>query len=210
MRITRHTAQELIVVDSAIGLSVFLCIASLLLFYMATRPGKIGALFGGCLFLLGAVICLRKTAFTFDAGEQRVRWQGRKFLKTEKGVIPFSEITGIGTETSFGSSSANTYRLTILTRSGLVPLAYTYGGNKQEYASIRETIMTFLHLEAPGPKTDSRPDAASPIDEASVRSLLKQGRKVDAISLIRSSTHVGLTEAVRIVKDIDERMDATQ
>lgn len=210
MRITRHTAQELVVVDSALGLSVFLSIASLLLFYMATRPGKIGALFGGCLFLLGALVCLRKTVFTFDAGEQRVRWQGRKFLKTENGVIPFSEITGIGTETSFGSSSANTYRLTILTRSGLVPLAYTYGGNKQEYASLRETIMSFLHLEAPVTKTESQPDADSAIDEESVRSLLKQGRKIDAISLIRSSTHVELTEAVRIVKDIDERMNATR
>ena len=197
-------------VDSAMGMSAFLFLASLPLFYVATRPGKIGALFGACLFLLGAVIWFRKTTFTFDAGEQRVRWQGRKVLKVERGIIPFSEITGIGTETTFGSSGSNTYRLTILTRSGLVPLAYTYGGNQERYASIREEILRFLHIEVPAPRagTGQSASGATAIDEASVRSLLSQGRKIDAIALVRRSANTGLTEAVRIVDEIDEKMKA--
>ena len=210
MRITRHTAHELVVVDSALGISAILFVASLPLFYAATRPGKIGALFGACLFLLGAVVWIRKTTFTFDAGEQRVRWQGRKVLKTENGVIPFSEITGIGTEATFGSGGSNTYRLTILTRNGLVPLAYTYGGNQQKYASTREEILRFLHLEATVPKADQRPEDKPAIDEISVRSLLGQGRKIDAISLVRNSAHLGLTEAVKIVEEIGERMKAAK
>jgi hypothetical protein len=210
MRITRHTAQELVVVDSALGISAVLFLASLPLFYVATRPGKIGALFGACLFLLGAVVWIRKTTFTFDAGEQRVRWHGRKVLRVENGVIPFSEITGIGTETTFGSNGGNTYRLTILTRGGLVPLAYTYGGNQQKYVSVREEIMRFLHLEAPEPNAVPRPDVAAAIDETSVRSLLSQGRKIDAVSLVRSSAHLGLTEAVRLVEEIDGRMRAAR
>ena len=211
MRIARHTAQELVVVDSAIGMSVFLFVASLPLFYIATRPGKIGALFGACLFLLGAVVWFRKTTFTFDASEQQVRWHGRKVLKVERGIIPFNEITGIGTETTFGSSGSNTYRLTILTRSGLVPLAYTYGGNQENYASIREEILRFLKLEV---LTASRATAAqaargaAAIDEASVRSLLSQGRKIDAIALVRSSAGTGLTEAAKIVEGVEERMKA--
>jgi hypothetical protein len=208
MRITRHTAQELVVVDSALGISAVLFLASLPLFYAATRPGKIGALFGGILFLLGAVVWIRKTTFIFDAGEQRVRWQGRKILKVENGVIPFGEITGIGTEATFGSNGSNTYRLTILTRGGLVPLAYTYGGNQQSYASVREEIMRFLHLEAPETKAVPGPEGAAAIDETSVRSLLSQGRKIDAVSLVRSSGHLGLTEAVRLVEEIDGRMKA--
>ncbi len=208
MRITRHTAQELVVVDSALGISAVLFLASLPLLYVATRPGKIGALFGACLFLLGAVVWIRKTTFTFDAGEQRVRWQGRKVLKVENGVIPFGEITGIGTETTFGSNGSNTYRLTIVTRAGLVPLAYTYGGNRQKYVSVREEIMRFLHMEAPEPKDAPRPEGAVGIDEASVRSLLSQGRKIDAVSLVRSSAGLGLTEAVRLVEEINARMKA--
>jgi hypothetical protein len=208
MRVTRLNAQELVVVDGAVGLSVVLFAASLPLLYVATRPGKIGALFGACLFLLGAIICLRKTTFTFDAGEQRVRWHGRKVLKVESGVIPFGEITGIGTETSLGAD-ANTYRLTILTRSGLVPLAYTFGGNKEKYASMREEILRFLHPEVPASAPDvgsALPSAAQTIDEASVRSLLSQGRKIDAVSLVRTSTHLGLTEAVQLVEEIDQKM----
>ena len=210
MRITRHTAQELVLVDSAVGVSAVLFAASLPLFYAATRPGKIGALFGACLFLLGAVVWFRKTTFTFDAGEQRVRWQGRKVLKVESGVIPFSEITGIGTETTFGSSGSNTYRLTILTRRGLVPLAYTYGGDRERYASIREEILRFLHLEVPAAKAgrDRSMSGAVAIDEESVRSLLRQGRKIDAIALVRGSASIELTEAVRIVEGIDEKMKA--
>jgi hypothetical protein len=212
MRIKSHTDQELVVVDSAVGISATLFIASLPLLYVATRPGKIGALFGACLFLLGALVWFRKTTFTFDASEQRVRWRGRKVLKVESGVVPFSEITGIGTEATFGSHGSNTYRLTILTRSGLVPLAYTYGGNQQNYASIREEILRFLHLEVPAPaaELDPEPQVEAAVDEASVRSLLNQGRKIDAIGLVQSSAHVGLTEAVGIVDQIGEKMRAAQ
>ena len=210
MRITRHTAQELVVVDSALGVSAILFVASVPLFYVATRPGKIGALFAACLFLLGAVVWFHKTIFTFDAGEQRVRWRGRKVLKVENGVIPFSDITGIGTETTFGSDG-NTYRLTILTRSALVPLAYTYSGNQKKYASIREEILRFLHLEVPNPETEARwqPTGSLQIDEASVRSLLSQGRKIEAISLVRSNTQLALIEATRLVEQIDEKMKTT-
>jgi len=212
MRITRHTEQELVVVDSALGVSAVLFAAFLPLFYAATRPGKMGALFGACLFLLGAVVSLRKTTFTFDAGEQRVRWQGRKVLRVERGIIPFSEITGIGTETTFGSNGSNTYRLTILTRTGLIPLAYTYSGNQERYATIRAEILRFLNLEAPAPKARAGQSVSSApaIDEASVRSLLSQGRKIDAISLVRRNAKTGLTEALRIVDEIDEKMKAPQ
>jgi len=42
--------------------------------------------------------------------------------------------------------------------------------------------------------------------ETSIQSLLKQGRKVDAIELVRASQHIGLTEAVNLVNSIDEKM----
>jgi hypothetical protein len=206
MRIVRHTAQELVVVESSLGISAILFAASLPLLYIATLPGKIGALFAASLFLLGAVVWFRKTVFSFDAGEQRVCWRGRKILKAESGVIPFNEITGIGTETTSGSEGS-TYRLTILTRNGMVPLAYTYGGNQQKYASIREEIMSFLNLKSLDSKSELGLRAPG-FDEASVRSLLNQGRRIDAISLVRSSAHLGLSEAVRIVEDIDEKMKA--
>jgi len=37
-----------------------------------------------------------------------------------------------------------------------------------------------------------------------------QGRKIDAIELLRSGEKIGLTEAVNRVKKIDEKMKAAQ
>ena len=209
MRITRQSGLELVVEDSGIALSAVLFICSLPLFYVATLPGKLGALFGACFFLLASLVFLRKTTFVFDAGESSVHWTGRKLLKVTSGDIPFSDVKGIGTETSSGSNGTITYRLTILTPQGPVPLAYMYGGNRQKYESIREAIMLFLHLEMP--TADLHSDLAGDfVDEASVRSLLGQGRKIDAIELVRTSTKIGLTEAVDCVEKIDQKMKTAQ
>jgi ribosomal protein L7/L12 len=49
-----------------------------------------------------------------------------------------------------------------------------------------------------------------PDDEASIRALLQQGRKVDAIKFVRTNYQLDLTEAVDRVNEIDEKMKAAQ
>jgi len=44
----------------------------------------------------------------------------------------------------------------------------------------------------------------------SIRSLLRQGRKIDAISLMRSGSKISLTEAVERVEEIDKSMKAAK
>jgi hypothetical protein len=210
MRIRRQSGQELVVEDSGIALSVVLFLCSLPLFYVSTLPGKLGALFGACFFLLASLVFLRKTTFVFDAGESMVHWKGRKFLKVTRGDIPFKDVTGIGTETAFGSNNSTSYRLTVLTTQGPVPMAFMYGGNREKYESIREAILRFLHPEMPTAVTDRQGHSEPAIDEASIRSLLGQGRKVDAIELVRTSTKVGLTAAVRCVEEVENRMKAAR
>jgi hypothetical protein len=210
MRITRQSGQELVVEDSGLALSALLFVCSLPLFYVATLPGKLGALFGACFFLLAALAFLRKTTFIFNAGESMVHWRGRKVLSVTSGDIPFREVKGIGTETSSGTNGTITYRLTVLTPQGPVPMASMYGGNRQKYESIREAIMRFLHLEMPTAATDSHGDSEPALDEASVRSLLSQGRKIDAIELVRTSTKIGLTAAVHLVEEIEHQMKPAQ
>ena len=98
--------------------------------------------------LLCSVLLLRKTVFSFNAAEGVVHWRRRRLLSVSTGDIPFSEIKGIGTETTSGNNNVTTYRLTILTEKGSVPLSDAYGGNRDKYASIRADLMRFLHLEA--------------------------------------------------------------
>jgi hypothetical protein len=212
MRITRQNEGEMVVEDSGYWLSAILFVASLPLFYVATLHGKVGTVFGGAFFLLCSLLWLRKTVFCFNAAEGMVHWRRRRLLSVSTGDIPFSEIKGIGTETTSGSNNVTTYRLTILTAKGSVPLSDAYGGNHDKYASIRAELMRFLHLEAgEGVGADQEgSNAVGAGDLESIRSLLRQGRKIDAISLVRSGAKISLAEAVERVEEIDRSMKAAQ
>jgi hypothetical protein len=211
MKIFHQTPQELITVDSTVWISMVCALASLPLFYVSVLLGKRGSLFGACLFALFAVLGFRKMTFVFDTMQRTVRWKGWKPFNTESGTIPFDEITDIGTETNSGGESGEvTYRLTILTPQGSVPMSYSYGGNSLQYESLRKTILAFV--KPGGHNTTSVEVAASTgnaaDDESSIRSLLKQGRKIDAITLVRTREKLGMTEAVQRVNDVEKRMKA--
>ena len=119
-------------------------------------------------------------------------------------MAPFSEITGIGMECSTAGNNVLTYRLTILTSDQPVPMSDVYRGDKQGCDSVRAQILEFLHLD------EGAPSSAGVAHENSIQSLLKQGRKIDAIQLMRVSQKIGLTEAVDRVNEIDAKMKAAK
>jgi len=205
MRIARQTDHELVIEESSLWLSVVLFVAATALAFLTLSQNKPKGLLGAGLFFLFALMWVRKIVFRFDAGEQMVYWMGRVLFKVTTGNIPFSQITGIGTETSSGGKSGNvpTYRLSILTAVGSTPMSSAYGGNRNNYMSIREVVLRFLHLDA---SDASALRANLGVDEASVRSLLRQGRRVDAISLVQTGAKIGLTESVERVEEIDKAM----
>jgi hypothetical protein len=206
MRILRQNPQELVVQESTEWLSYIFFAVCLPLVYRAVVAVQRGFLFTAAFFLLFAIAWLRKTTVVFDAGAQMARWRKRSPFKTTEGSIPFSAITGVGTETCAGGSNGGiTYRLTILTAQGATPLSDTYSGGTKRHAAIREEILRFLKLDTPHSLDSSDAPVA---DEASLRSLLRQGRKIDAVTLLRESARIGLTEAVQRVNEIEERMKA--
>jgi ribosomal protein L7/L12 len=103
-----------------------------------------------------------------------------------------------------GEHGTLTYRLTILTDGKPVPMSDVYSGNREHYETLKAELSEFLHLDTAG---RSSSDIA---DENSIQSLLKQGRKVDAIALVRASQHIGLTEAVDLVNRINEKMNTAK
>jgi ribosomal protein L7/L12 len=64
--------------------------------------------------------------------------------------------------------------------------------------------LEFLHIE------NSEASSSSVGDENSIQSLLKHGRKIDAIQLVRASQEIGLTEAVERVNELDAKMKAAK
>jgi hypothetical protein len=158
-----------------------------------------------CIFLLIALFCLRRQTFVFDARQRIVRWNGLRILKVYSGSMPFSDITGIGTETMPSQHGQPMYRMTLLTAHGSTPLSDGYGAGGQWFEKMRETIDAFIHLERADVSGHSVNSGDSQLD-ASIRSMLTQGRRIDAITLVRQSENLDLTRAVQRVNDLEKRL----
>jgi hypothetical protein len=157
------------------------------------------------LFLLFAFLFWRREIVTFDAARQQAQWSRRRAFKAAGGTIAFNDIKGISIDSTSTDSRGNlTYRLSILTTASPVPMSDGYAGNWAHYDKLRTQILEFLHIEV---DEQSSPGLA---DEAAIRLLLQQGRRVDAIQRLRSCQPISLAEANARVNAIDEKMKATQ
>ena len=211
MHALRKTNQDLVFVDSTIWLAILLLGLSVFAAYRSYIQGSRAGFIAVGFLLLCGFLFWRKEIVTFDAGGQQAEWTRRRAFSVASGTVPFSEITGIGMETTSGSRGELAYRLTILTRDKPVPMSDVYNGNRSHYESIRQEILAFLHLDSEPAKSVQGDDQFGGVDdEASVVSLLKQGRRIDAIELVRSTQKLGLTEATQRVAQILERMKTTQ
>ena len=195
MRVTRQTATELVVEDSCLWLAGALAIVSLPLFYAGAFVGnKKGNCIVGGFFLLCALLGTRKSRFVFDARERVVRWRQILMFRTSAGSLPFDDVRGIRIESFEGEGQ--TYRLTILTVAKPVPHSTGYTRGEAKYTNLRKTIATFLNLE-PGSQEGA-------IDVApSVLELIRAGRKIEAIKLLRSMNEMSLLDAKRIVDEVE-------
>src|SRR5579862_44075 len=209
LHIARQSPQELVVVDGTRWVSAICAAVALFAVYrvISQHAAKGPTLVGIALLVFFALIAdLRKT-FTFDGMQRIMRWRGRTILKTESGEIPFDDITDIVIETSTtsstrGTTSMTTYRLTINTARGTIPMAYNYRGAADGLSGLRRQILEFIR---PGSQSASPPlgRAAAESLESSLRALLRQGRKIDAVALLRSTEDIGLTEAMHRIEAIE-------
>ena len=198
MRVTRRSETELLVEDSSLWIAAVCGIAAVVLVFAGVTKGNRGALASAGFFLLCGLFWIRKSTFVFDSARRAVNWKRLAVLKTTSGTLSFDDITGVGLETSLGSDSGGTYRLALLTRDSSVPLSDAYSSGRQRYDNMRQEIAAFVGGTA----------AAGSSLEDSVRSLLRQGRRIDAISLLRTTEGLGLTDAVARVDGIEDRMTA--
>jgi hypothetical protein len=205
MKLSRRSETELLVEDSCLWIAVVCAIAAAALVFAGFYKANRGTVLSGGLFLLFAVFWIRKSTFSFDSARRVVNWNNMAVLKRTSGSLGFDEITGVGMETSaVGSNGALSYRLTLLTRESSVPLSDTYGSGKDRYAAMREELLGFIGTTS-GMSIEATSGDGT---ETSVRSLLRQGRKIDAVSLMRTMERLNLMEAVKRVEGIEHKMKA--
>lgn len=210
MRIASQSPTELVVKDSTLWISALCGAAALATAYFALAKHQPRGLLGGAFFLLFTIAFARHTVFTFDGMQRMVRWSGYKPFHSASGSISFDEIADITVETSFGGNNVPTYRLSLKTANGLVPMAFVYSGSNDGYASLRRTILALIK---PGlqetPADAPHASGAIPGDlDSAIRSLLLQGRKIDAIALLRTRERIGLIEAVKRIDEAGAKIKA--
>jgi hypothetical protein len=203
MKVVRQSDTELILRESTLWISILLALAALPLFYASTLPGQRGNLILAIFLAVGALVWLRKATVAFDAAQHSVRWSRMRFFRSASGTVPFSEIAGIGTETSSGHGGSTLYRLTLLTGQGPIPFTDTYGVGRDRWTHIRDAAQRFLQTHSGTPL----PAPGSDLD-ASLRSLLLRGRRVEAIRLLETAEHLDLTAAAQRVNQLAVRIKA--
>jgi hypothetical protein len=211
MHIARHSPRELVVVDGTRWLALFfLAVAALLTFFAVTRY-EYKLLFVTGFFLLFAALFTRRTTVTLDGMQRIANWRARTFLTVKSGAIPFDDITDIVLDATSGDHGSMVYRLSMVTAAGNTPMASAFATGVKHYESLRGQILEFIKpgssvsTSAPGILSDGIPTEL----ESSLRSMLQQGRKIDAVELLRSTRQISLTEAVARINALDEKQRTT-
>ena len=206
MHIARQTPQELVVVDGTRWVSGICAAGAIFAAYRTiSQHYPKGLILAAGFALFAMIFDLRKT-FTFDGMQRVVRWRGRTILKAESGEVSFDQITNIDTETtttsSRGGGTITLYRLAINASGTTIPMAYNYRGVADGYAALRRQILEFVR---PGSQSAAAQIGAAAAEslESSLRALIRENRKMDAVVLLRSTENMSLTEAMRRIDAIE-------
>ncbi len=138
----------------------------------------IGLVLAGCLVAFFGI-----ERAIFDCDRREIRWSKRKLFRHRSGRLSFDEVAAVTLETLSSSESVPAARVVLLTETGKLALTDHYSGSPLLWRPILERIEAILDLGSEGSL------------EESLRSLMAQGRKIDAIRLLRSERSLSLEEA---------------
>ena len=121
--------------------------------------------------------------------------------------MPFDAVKDVVLQSEPGKSGRATYRLAMLTVKGAMPMSSGYGGTNERCLASRAEIFKLLR---PGQTTAATATETVPATSiaahlyTSARTLVAEGRKIDAIKLL-TSMGVSLTEATQKVDEIEKQ-----
>ena len=214
MKIVRQTPNEIVIRDSSVWMAALSAITFLLVAAFTALHHNWKGFALSFLLLAFVFAWLRRSTVTFRLETRALRWERYRYFGFASGQIPFSAVNDIAVE-ELSARGRTGYRLCIVAPHERVPVSTEYNSTRGQAASLRDTLLRFMGKsplpEEPSPgaqasdaSTLPNPDAARVAElDASVRALLQQGRKVDAILLVQRSEHLNLTEATFRVNQIE-------
>lgn len=205
MRVTRETPTELVVSDSSLWMSIICGAAALLLAYFGLMKAKPSMFLVAGLFAVFAAITVRGTTFAFDGIQRLVHWKSYWLFRAKSGTVRLEEISDVTVEAMSTDKNATMFRLVLQTANGPLPMANMYTSSRDGYAHLRQQILAFLRPGLQSLPVDFEENGISSELASSILALLRQGRRIDAVTLLRSRERISLTEAKKRIDAFDAR-----
>jgi hypothetical protein len=215
VRIVRQNETEIVVEDSTLATAAVSGVIFLVLFPLglALRWYSISCVSAPALVF--ALLRLRRTSFAFNAESKSVQWTRLSPVRREAGSIPFSDVQDVVIETKNPGNSSYLCRLLIRTATSSIPIRMGYSVRQDQATTIRATLLDFISAGAAAKPPSATNTINTDADRTqqlndSIRSLLLQGKKIDAILLVQRSEHLDLTEATFRVNQIANQLGTRQ
>jgi hypothetical protein len=211
MHIQRETPTELVVVDGTLWMSVPFTFGFVYMLYQTVHrainhTGNRWDVLAPIIMGLFAWASAQHTRVVFSAAPRTVQWRRFQYFRMHSGSCPFDEVSDISIETTTTDKGGKVHRLTLVTSQAKIPMSNGYSG-LGNFDKMRARIMEFV--KGPGAAGTAATDKEAEL-VSSLRSLLAQGRKIEAIKLFRESEGGGLAEAKGRVESIEAEMKNSQ
>lgn len=194
MRIVENSDAVLRLRDRTLWLSfVFFGAALFVMVEFFFGHGDHRAAFPAGFFTLFGVVFLRSTDAVFDKKARVCRLQKLSIWRVKRRQFGFDDIADVRLDVgpTSGTSQVPTCRLELIVGSEVVPLTDAYEGGQKRQEAMRSEILDMLF------KPRARPGEADP-----VRTLVEQGRLVDAVRILRMRDGLDLAEATARVAEM--------
>ena len=140
--------------------------------------------------LAGALAFLRRDKTVFDDAARRLTWSKWTPFGRSGGTVAYDEVTSVTVETMSGSESVPSARVAIHTASDKIPLTGHYSASLDQWEPVATRIRQFVGL------------SAADLTEDSLRAMVAEGRKIDAIRHLREKSGMSLADAKHAVEQL--------
>lgn len=189
MRIVENRPERLVLRDRTLWVSAVVILgAAMAVLNFAQHPHALPLLpvaLAGAFACAVALFALRSSDVVFDKRARTCRVRRLDMLKLTRRSLAFDDIQDVRVDVSLGSGvSAISCRLALVTSAGELPLTAAFEPGELRYDVMREALAEVVFDRKP------RPPPPDPLE-----GLMRAGRYIDAIALLRRRDGLDLTEA---------------
>jgi hypothetical protein len=195
MRIVENTPARLVLRNRTLWLSWGLFgLAAVLMVPVVSHPNPQEFLVAALCAACGAVF-LRATDVTFDRARRTCALRRLDIWRVMRVDLSFDDILDVQIDTLTDEDRPPTCRLSLVTTSGTVPLTASYQPTLERFTQMRQAAIDAVFA-----------DRTQPAAEDPVVRLVRAGRTIDAIALLRQRDGLDLASAHSRVHALRERL----